>query len=108
MSTCWCRWTCRPARAGGSEAERTTVDLLSNVTIAGIVTPLGKEGPVEPQALLLTVDPQDALILKYAKDKGGVVDLVLRAPGAEQPFETEPVDSTFFINKYRIPVQAGR
>ena len=65
--------------AGGSEAERTTVDLLSNVTIAGIVAPLGKEGPVEPQALLLTVDPQDALILKYAKDKDGVVDLVLRA-----------------------------
>jgi pilus assembly protein CpaB len=92
----------------GTESERTTVDLLSNVTIAGIVAPLVEEGPVEPQALLVTVDPQDAMILKYAKDNDGVIDLVLRAPGAEQAFETEAVDSSFFINKYRIPVQAGR
>ncbi len=56
----------------------------------------------------MTVSPQDALVLKYVKDSGGVLDVVLRAPGSEQPFEAGPVDFDYVINRYRIPVGAGR
>jgi len=119
--------------AGGGEEEQATFNLLQNVTIAAIVaqrpaattrtvgigaaaTPTPQPGataqPVAPQtppeALLLTVSPQDALLLKYALDAGGKVDIVLRAPGVEQPFRVEPVDVDYLINKYRIPTQIGR
>ena len=117
---------------GGSEEEQATFNLLQNVTVAAIVaqrpaattrttagltagatpTPRPDAAPTVPQtppeALLLTVAPQDALLLKYALDAGGKVDIVLRAPGVEQPFEVEPVDVDYVINKFRIPTQVGR
>jgi pilus assembly protein CpaB len=93
------------------EAEQATFNLLQNVSVAAIVagqTPTGGGDERVPQALLLTVSPQDALVLKYVKDAEGIVDIVLRAPGMDRPFETEPVDVDYLIDRYRIPVGAGR
>jgi pilus assembly protein CpaB len=89
--------------AAGEGVEQFTFDLLQNLTIAALV------GESEsPQALLLTLTPQDALVLKYVKDAGGILDIVLRAPGAEQPFDVEPVDVDYILNRYQIPTQVGR
>lgn len=90
----------------GTEEEPSTFALLESVSIAAIVT--GGEQGAAPQALLLTVSPQDALVLKYAKDAGGIVDIVLRAPGAEEPFETQAVDIDYVIDRYRIPTTRRR
>jgi len=98
------------AAGGGREEEQVTFNLLQNVTIAAIVTgqtPTGGEAGAA-EAILLTVSPQDALLLKYAKDAGGIVDIVLRAPGTERPFSTEPVDVDYMIHRYRIPTEIGR
>jgi pilus assembly protein CpaB len=93
----------------GQQEEQATFNLLQNVTIAAIVTAPSGEGQAgEPEAILLTVSPQDALLLKYAKDAGGEADIVLRAPGAEGPFDTDPVDVDYMINRYRIPTEVGR
>ena len=46
---------------------------------------------VEPEAFLLALDPQDALVLKHIIDSGGVIDIVLRAPTATVRFELSPV-----------------
>ena len=54
------------------------------------------------------MSPQDALVLKYVKDAGGILDIVLRAPGAEQPFDVEPVDVDYILNRYQIPTEVGR
>ena len=96
-------------RTSGQE-EQFTFSLLQNVTIAAIVTGDTSAGgqASSAEAILLTVNPQDALLLKYAKDAGGIVDIVLRAPGIERPFDTEPVDIDYMINRYRIPVEVGR
>jgi pilus assembly protein CpaB len=90
--------------------EMVTFNLLQNVTIAALVGAANEDGTVEgqPDALLLTVSPQDALIIKHAKDAGGLVDIVLRAPGVEQPFTVEPVDADYMIRKYDIPIGPGR
>ncbi len=74
--------------------------VLQNVTLAAIVG----GGPVgeQPDAILLTISPQDALVLKYLSDAGATMDIVLRAPGAEQPFVTEPVDVDWLVNRYRL------
>lgn len=42
-------------------------------------------------AVIVLLDPQDALVLKFAKDSGGVVDLALRAPEDTAQVMTDPV-----------------
>lgn len=96
----------RTTGAAGEGTERVTFNGLQNVAVAAIVASGQEGGP--PAALLFTVSPQDALTLKYLKDAGAVVDIVLRAPGADQPYETEPVDVDLLIDKYQIPTEPGR
>ena len=85
--------------------------MLPNVTIsalvAGKVTSENKEIGV-PVGYLFLVSPQDALVLKYVKDAGGTLDMVLRAPGAEQPDEADPVDVDYVIKRYKLPTEVGR
>jgi pilus assembly protein CpaB len=99
------------AANGGSEAELMAFNVLPNVTISALVA--GK-APTEggeigaPVSYLFLVSPQDALVLKYVKDAGGTLDMVLRAPGAEQPAEADPVDVDYVIKRYRLPTEVGR
>jgi len=102
------------------EEELATFVVLENVGIAAFIggpssdqesgglVPSGAKKTSTVQALLFTLSPQDALVLKYVKDAGAVQDIVLRAPGSERPFSTEPVDVDFVINRFRIPTEAGR
>ena len=92
--------TAAPRAPIGGRGTSTEGDEDAEAGAAGR-TPTGQTGP--PEAILLTVSPQDALVLKYAMDAGGIVDIVLRAPGTERPFDTEPVDIDYMINSYRIP-----
>jgi len=92
---------------GAGEEKQVTLNLLQNLTIAAVVggqTAAERGEAGEPQALLLTITPQDALVLKYAIDAGGFLDIVLRAPGVERPFATEPVDIDYVIDRYGIPI----
>jgi pilus assembly protein CpaB len=93
------------AAATQGQEEQVTFSLLQNVVIAAVVQATNEQGQTSgaPQALLLTISPQDALTLKYVLDAGGVMDIVLRAPGAEGPFEVEPVDQNYVIDRYKIP-----
>jgi pilus assembly protein CpaB len=96
---------------GADQTEQMTFNLLQNITIAAVVggpTGTGGREDTKPIALLLTVSPQDALVLKYVKDAGGIPDIVLRPPGVEGPYETEPVDIDYVIDRYQIPTETGR
>ena len=99
-----------PGGEGGSQTEPITFNLLQNKVIAAIVggeTTTGGAGG-DPEAILLTISPQEALTLKHVMDTGGIVDIVLRAPGDDAPVETEPVDIDYLLNHYQIPNQVGR
>ncbi len=90
--------------AEGQPSETVTFNLLQNVTIAAIVRQAAEDGQTgAPRGLLLAVSPQDALVLKYMKDVGATVDLVLRAPGVEGRFAVDPVDLDYIINGYIVP-----
>ena len=65
-------------------------------------------GPPMGRTVLLLLKPQDALVLKYAMDAGGVIDMALRAPDAEQEYDVEPVDVDYLINRYDMPNEVGR
>ncbi len=47
-------------------------------------------------------------MLKYMLDAGGAIDLVMRSPGVDRPFDTDPVDVDYLIDRYDIPTQVGR
>ncbi len=114
--------------AEAPEAELTTFIVLQNVGIAALPGSLPEDAAeqqaagdllgtdTQPQqvttepadAILFTLAPQDALVLKYVMDRGAVQDIVLRAPGAETPFETEPVNIDYIINRYDLPTEVGR
>jgi Flp pilus assembly protein CpaB len=98
------------ATGGAAETEQQTFNVLQNATIAAVVAaPVAQGQPAgAPQALLLAVSPQNALILKYAKDMGGAIDLVLRAPRVDQEYDVAPVDADSMINRYQIPTEVGR
>jgi pilus assembly protein CpaB len=62
------------------------------------------DSQIEPQALLLALDPQDALVLKHIKDAGGIIDIVLRAPTSDQIFKLDPVMSEYLRDRYDLVV----
>jgi pilus assembly protein CpaB len=85
------------------------LEIASIVYAGGVVRQAGFETVAEaarPVAIVFTLDPQDALVLKQLKDRGGIVDIVLRAPEATERFDTQPVNEDYLIDRYllRIPV----
>lgn len=94
-----------PVAAGNSNAKNpVTQTTLQNVEVLAVgeaadnssdsgssATTAGNTNNTAKGAVIVSVNPQDALVLKYAKDSGGVVDLALRAPGDTQPVTTDPV-----------------
>jgi len=51
---------------------------------ADVAEDMGGGSEVAGKVILLAVDPQDALVLKYLKDAGGILDFALRVPTSEQ------------------------
>lgn len=68
-------------------------------------TPTPSPSQVDPQAILVAVSPQDALVLKHLKDAGAVFDVVLRAPTSTQLFDSLPVSPEYLIDRYGIEIR---
>jgi len=88
-----------------------TLTILQNVRVAGIIydskdPKTGSHGPAK--AILLAVDPQDALVLKYLRDSGASQDLALRSPAATGEFNVSPVNGEYMLQRYKIQWQAGQ
>jgi pilus assembly protein CpaB len=96
----------------GVLAGLVTFSSLQNLEITALVMPPGTDTSsteevgvrAEPEAILLALDPQDALVLKHLIDAGGIIDIVLRAPTDQQLFETQPVNIEYLIDRYRIRI----
>lgn len=58
--------------------------------------------PPAPDMVILVVDPQDALVLKYARENNFILDLALRAAGDEAPVTTEAVTLEYMIRRFNI------
>lgn len=67
-------------------------------------------GPNQQQAIVILVDHQDAVIVKFIKDSGGFIDLVLRATEDTQVVRTDGVtiDTIFDRFRFRVPQQPQR
>jgi len=67
-------------------------------------TPQPKPSQITVKALLLALDPQDALILKHLKDLQGDFDLVVRSPTSTEIFDLTPVTSDYLVDKYKLEI----
>ncbi len=62
-----------------------------------------QQQPSVPQrALILKIDPQDAMVLKYLIDSAGTIDLALRSPTNNTLFDVEPVNINYLMLRYGI------
>jgi Flp pilus assembly protein CpaB len=98
-----CQWTAQNARVLG----------LGDWVVAAPPTPPPAPGggqptptplPPLPQIVTLEVDPQDALVLKYARETGAQIDLVLRSPNDKDKFSTEAVTLQYMFERFRVAV----
>ena len=92
-----------------------TADVLQGQRITAIVVDAGAatqtaEGGAAqptavpaPRALLLALAPQDALVLKYFQDAGGMMDIVLRHRSNETLFDVEAVNYDYIKDRYGLP-----
>ena len=53
---------------------------------------------------LFALDPQDALLLKYLKDSGGIFDIVLRAPTSDEEFDLTPITNEYIIELFGLEI----
>src|SRR5205823_1411079 len=80
---------------------------LQNVEVAGtgLWTPPGtaqSENNQGVKIITFALDHQEALILKYIKDSGGTIDLVVRPFEDNQSVDTDPVNLDYLVDTYRF------
>ncbi len=77
---------------------------VPTVNEQGTPVPTPTPSPAERNtvALLLALDPQDALVLKHLKDTGAIFDIVLRSPTSNILFDLEPVTEDYLIDLYGL------
>lgn len=84
---------------------------ISAIVIDILADPNAQTPPDDPnpnrnqvvvQAYLIALNPQDALVLKYLKDIGGIFEFVIRAPTSTGQFELTPVTSEYIKELYGL------
>src|SRR5262249_49021218 len=101
-----------PSKEGSSDSAapdsgKVTALTLQNIEVYKVLRNAKQDDKSEgaPTALMCSVTPADAVILKYAKDSGGVIDFALRSPADSAPFTAPSVDRPEFDKKYIISRQ---
>ena len=97
----------------GNDAEtekdlgQATALTLQNIEVYKVLRTAKQEDQPEgaPTALMISVTPADAVILKYAKDSEGKIDFTLRSPLDTAPFVAPYIDRTEFSKKYILAHQ---
>jgi pilus assembly protein CpaB len=89
--------------------DNVTALTLQNLEVLQIIQEPQVEGqgqdaaPQPPRrALILQVDPQDAVVLKYLQDSVGSIQLALRAPDNDTLFNVQPVNINYLMLRYGI------
>jgi pilus assembly protein CpaB len=85
----------------GLESRDVTAYTLQNIDVFKVLRPnLDAEQP--PVALLLSMTPEDVLMLKRLKDSGGKLDFVLRPISDREPVDVPPVDNEDLVARFGL------
>jgi pilus assembly protein CpaB len=95
-----------PAQEGSGSKALVTQATMQNVTVysTGVWSPTGSGGDSSGGLKVITfiVDRQEALILKYIKDSGGTIDLIVRSAADGSPGTTDPVSLDYLVELYHL------
>jgi len=81
--------------AGGADG-RTTQKTVQNIEVLAVA------GRDQTRALVFSVDHQTALVLKYLRDSGAVIDIALRARADTDAVRTQAVDLIYLTQSFGI------
>lgn len=88
----------------GTETDKGKATLLTmqNIDVFKVLRGAQQENTQQgaPTALLISITPQDAAILKYAKDSGGTIDFTLRSPADSDQYDVPWIDRDEFSRLY--------
>ncbi|HEU5422047.1 MAG TPA: Flp pilus assembly protein CpaB, partial [Nitrolancea sp.] len=101
-----------PASSAGGDAKNpVTQTTLQNVEVLSVgqtedtsssASSATTSGNNRTQAVIVLLDPQDALVLDYAKNSGGIVDLALRSPDDTQQVKTDSVTIDYLFQRFNF------
>jgi hypothetical protein len=95
------------AGVGKALVAQTTLQNIEVYSNGGPVPPdqIGSDGSTSGgggKIVTFLVDPQEALILKFVKDSGGIIDFVVRSLEATQVNATDPVNLDYLVDLYKF------
>lgn len=93
------------APTASASMPQVTQTLVQNVEVLKVGSfPAGgqQDAAAAGKGITFQVGHQDALILKWAKDSGGMIDLVLRHPSDTSEVSTESITANYVIKKYKF------
>lgn len=86
----------------GEDRGKATAITLQNIEVFKVLRPQSSDADKQPKptALLFSMAPEDAVMVKFIKDSGGVIDFTLRAPTDKDTRKTPAVDDAQLISRY--------
>ena len=86
----------------GQDGGKATAITLQNIEVFKVLRPQATEEEKQPKAtaLLFSMKPEDAVMVKFAKDTGGTIDFTLRSPLDEDTFKAPAVDDAELLRRY--------
>jgi pilus assembly protein CpaB len=85
------------------QVTQTLLQNLEVLRVGSFATAGQAEGAATPgKGITFEVSHQDALVLKWAKDSGGTIDLVLRHPSDLEPVSTQAITANYVLRKFNF------
>jgi len=84
------------------QVTQTLVQNVEVLQVGGFPSGNQQDAAAAGKGITFQVGHQDALILKWAKDSGGMIDLVLRHPSDTSEVSTESITANYVIKKYKF------
>jgi len=85
----------------GAISTDVTAYTLQNIHVFKVLRP-NMDVKQPPVALLLSVTPEDVVVLKRLKDSGGKVDFILRPITDREPVDVPPITNDDLISRYHL------
>lgn len=81
---------------------QTTLQNVEVISVGEAASSSGNGNTKTAPAIIVLLDHQDALTLKFAKDSGGIIDLALRAPEDTLQVKTETVTIDLIFERFNF------
>jgi pilus assembly protein CpaB len=88
----------------GQEPEKVTAYTLQNIEVFKVLRTAAQEGQQvgDPAALLCSLTPEQAVLIKAVKDAEGTIDFTLRSPADKEPYQAPSYNEPKLIERFDL------